>query len=77
MIRPRQYSGIGRSGICICGHPWDEHHLGVKMRDLENGEAYIPGECEFYGCNEDGGLDADGKDHCFSYRDAALPDEHN
>lgn len=40
-------------------------------------EAYIPQECEEFGFNEGGGLDADGKDHCFGYRDSALPDEHN
>ena len=82
-IRPARYSGPGRTGICICGHSWEDHHLNVVLREgaehVHNGsiEYYIPDECEFYGCNEDGGLDAEGKDHCFGYRDSALPDEHN
>ena len=40
-------------------------------------EAYLPQEWEFFGCNEDGGLDTEGNEHCFGYRDSALPDEHN
>ena len=40
-------------------------------------ESYVPGGCEFFGSNEDGGLDAEGNDHCFGYRDSALPNEHN
>ena len=26
------YSGPDRKGICICGHKWDDHHLGVVLR---------------------------------------------
>lgn len=72
-LRPALYSGPERSGICRCGHSWEDHHLGVVMRDHETDggpEAYIPQECEFYGCNEMGGLDDEGKDHCHSYYDA-------
>ena len=36
-------------------------------------EDYIPEECCFHGCNEMGGLDADGKPHCFRYRDTLDP----
>ena len=82
-MRPAQYSGPGRSGICQCSHSWEDHHLGMvmnpEMLDVYNGgkEAYVPGECEYFGCNEMGGLDADGNDHCHRYRDSMLPDEHN
>ena len=81
-VRVAIYSGPGRSGVCICGHSWEDHHLGMVMRvemlmTTGGKEAYIPQECEFFGCNEDGGLDDDGNDHCFGYRDEMLPDEHN
>ena len=82
-MRSAIYSGPGRSGVCVCGHGWEEHHLGMVMREdmleVHSGgkEAYVPQECEFYGCNEDGGLDAEGNEHCFGYRDSLLPDEHN
>jgi hypothetical protein len=72
--KPR-YSGPNRTGTCVCGCRWDEHHLGVVM-NLEyataTGEAYAPDECERYGFNEMGGLQlVDGKwvDHCHHYRD--------
>ena len=68
-----RYSGPNRSGICICGHSWKKHHLGVVMREdyrNQTGEAYIAQECEFYGFNETGGLDSDGKYHCDSYQDS-------
>ena len=73
-----RYSGPNRSGICVCGHKWDDHHLGIVMRQEyvdETGEGYICGECEFYGFNEMGGKDAEGKEHCWSYRDEMLKDE--
>lgn len=82
--KPR-YSGPNCSGICVCGHSWDEHHLGIVVRPeyvQETGENYIPQECEHYGFNavngmrynEDTGL---WEDHCFGYRDERWPDEHN
>jgi hypothetical protein len=77
----RRYSGEGRSGICKCGHNWDEHHLGVVMNREHfesTKEAYVPQECEHYGCNEEGGLmpgpDGEMIDHCFGYTDS-LEDE--
>lgn len=82
--KPAIYSGEGRSGICICGHFCEDHHLGVILNEdylqpRSNGivETYLPGECEYFGFNEMGGLDSEGKEHCFKYRDSMLPDEHN
>ena len=61
------------SGICKCGHSWEDHHLGVIMNrptDLpEDHPPYLPQECEFFGFNEMGGLDAEGKPHCDQYVD--------
>lgn len=71
----RRYSGPGRSGICVCGHSWEDHHLGMVLNDVyfeATGESYVPQECEYYGHNETGGLDAEGKDHCHRYRDSLL-----
>lgn len=73
-FEPR-YSGPGKSGICKCGHSWQNHHLGVVMnRDFYEAthEAYVPQECEFYGFNEMGGKDRNGNDHCFNYEDAGV-----
>ena len=57
-MEPR-YSGPGKSGVCKCGHSWDEHHLGIVL-NMEYYEAtregYVPQECEHYGFNESGGL---------------------
>ena len=73
-MKPR-YSGPGATGVCVCGHRWDNHHLGIVMnmdyRDA-TGEGYLPEECEFYGFNETGGLDQDGNPHCDRYRDSGL-----
>ena len=75
MANPR-YSGPTRSGVCVCGHSWEEHHLGWVLNTeylQQTKEGYIPQECEHYGFNEAGGLmpDADGEwvDHCGSYID--------
>ena len=84
-MRAAIYSGPERSGICVCGHKWDDHHLGMILNhDYGDGdspdarkEAYIPQECEFFGFNEMGGLDEEGNEHCWSYRDSMIPDEHN
>lgn len=73
-----RYSGPNCSGICVCGHSWEDHHLGmVQNSDYFNdtGESYLPEECEFFGSNEDGGYDAEGKEHCWKYRDSLWPDE--
>lgn len=71
-----KYSGPNRSGICICGHSWERHHLGIVLQqaylDATN-EAYLPGECEAFGFNEAGGLqlvDGEWVDHCHVYRDS-------
>lgn len=70
--KPR-YSGPGRSGICTCGHPWDQHHLGLVVNQAyvdQTHEGYIPQECEAYGSNEMGGLNPDGTTHCHFYVDS-------
>ena len=65
-------------GTCVCGHSWEDHHLGLIMNEdtmkelrsrYKNPPPYLPQECEFYGCNETGGLDEDGNDHCKQYKD--------
>jgi len=74
MYTPR-YSGPNRSGICVCGHSWKRHHLGMVMRQEyanETNEAYIPQECEAFGFNEAGGMklvDGEWVDHCQGYLD--------
>ena len=68
-----RYSGPNRSGICICGHTWRKHHLGVILNEdyrEATGEAYLPQECEFFGFNETGGLDNTGEIHCNCYVDS-------
>jgi len=76
------YSGPGKSGICKCGHPWDQHHLGI-VANIEclkqTKEEYVPQECEHYGCNELGGMMPDPKNkngewiyHCGGYEDAGI-----
>jgi len=79
-MRPAIYSGPHRTGICVCGHSWEDHHLSCVMRaeavETDGGpEGYVPEECEFYGSNEMGGLDAEGNPHCGRYRDSALGPE--
>ena len=75
MSEPR-YSGPNRSGTCVCGCPWDDHHLGVVMNSdyaKDTGEAYLPEECEAFGWNELGGMKlVDGKwqNHCQHYVDS-------
>lgn len=67
-----RFSGPQRSGRCKCGHTWGEHHLGVVMNKEyfeKTGESYFPQECEYFGCNENGGFDADGNPHCDWYVD--------
>lgn len=73
-VRKAIYSGPNRSGTCVCGHKWDEHHLAVVVRpeaiETDGGpETYIPQECEYFGSNEIGGLDEEGNSHCLAYRD--------
>jgi hypothetical protein len=64
------------SGICKCGHKFTDHHLSVVMNQdyfEATGDTYLPGECEFFGFNETGGLDAEGKPHCHNYIDKDVP----
>jgi hypothetical protein len=73
-MRKAIYSGPNRSGVCVCGHTWEEHHLGMVVRadaiETDGGsEAYIPQECEHFGSNENGGLDPEGSPHCSACRD--------
>jgi hypothetical protein len=72
------YSGPGKSGVCRCGHSHEDHHGGIVMNAdyfKQTGEGRVPGECEFYGCNEEGGLDADGNLHCGNYVDRGIQEE--
>ena len=72
-----KYSGSANSGICICGHSWKDHHLGIVMRQEyvdETHEGYIPQECCHFGNNEVGGLKyneltEEWEDHCQMYKD--------
>jgi hypothetical protein len=73
-MRRAIYSGPNRSGVCICGHKWDDHHLGVVIRPdaMETDgdvERFVPQECEYFGSDEMGGLDDEGNPHCSRYRD--------
>ena len=68
------------SGMCRCGHPFDDHHLGMILNEdifkqLPAGHPpYYAQECEAYGCNETGGLGPDGEPHCGHYIDRDSPD---
>ncbi len=72
-----KYSGPNRTGICVCGHYWEDHHLGMVMRQKyidDTHEGYIPQECEAFGFNETGGLMYDEEkeewvNHCQHYTD--------
>ncbi len=72
-----KYSGKDKTGICICGHRRERHHLEMVMNiDYyeETGEIYIPQECEAYGFNETGGMkkneNGEWVDHCHGYKDS-------
>jgi hypothetical protein len=56
------------SGVCHCGHPYDDHHNSWLVKG-------IAGACESFGCNEEGGLDDNGNIHCLRYIDTTQPDE--
>ena len=76
-MRAAMYSGPKRSGVCQCGHGWDDHHLGIVVNpasvETDGGaEWYVPQECEFFGCNELGGLDEEGRPHCGRYVDSRV-----
>jgi hypothetical protein len=54
--------------ICHCGHQYEDHHNSGLVEG-------IAGVCEFFGCNEEGGLDDNGNIHCLRYIDITAPDE--
>jgi hypothetical protein len=54
--------------VCHCGHSYEEHHNSGLVEG-------IAGVCEFFGCNEEGGLDEIGNIHCLRYIDTANADE--
>lgn len=64
------------SGMCICGHSYNQHHL-MMCATQEAADAVgapsVPGACLAYGCNEMEGLDKDGNPHCFQYVDVDDP----
>ena len=66
-----EFKKIIYSGICMCGHSWEDHHLSMVMNEeaYETVGPYFPEECEFYGFNETGGKDEDGDLHCNKYVD--------
>jgi len=75
-----KYSGPNCSGICVCGHSWQEHHLSIVMKEEyfeQTHEAYFPDECCAFGFNEAGGMKYNEETggwevHCYSYRDSLL-----
>ena len=75
-----KYSGPNCSGVCLCGCPWDSHHLGVVMNKEyveQTQEGYIPEECDTYGFNEVGGMKynediGEWEDHCHVYVDSGV-----
>lgn len=74
-----EFKKIIYSGTCKCGHSWQDHHLGI-VANIEAAKIigdYLPQECEYYGCNEDGGLDKEGNPHCSRYIDREDPDDNN
>lgn len=76
--RPRPVDRVVWSGVCLCGHAADDHH-GAVVQDpalaAVLGLGVVPvGGCEFFGCNEEEGLDEAGELHCVRYVDAAHPD---
>jgi hypothetical protein len=54
--------------VCHCAHAYEDHHNSGLVEG-------IAGVCEFFGCNEEGGLDDNGNIHCLRYIDMREPDE--
>lgn len=78
--RPKDLSWVVRvvySGFCMCGHSVDDHHCQL-VQDPRIAEILGtdrgPDMCEFYGANEDAGVDATGNLHCLQYVDRDEPD---
>lgn len=67
------------TGICRCGHRLEDHHNGgwlsaEYLATMPQGTRPLFGdECEYYGCNEEGGLGPDLRVHCLRYVDRADP----
>ena len=63
------------SGVCKCGHSYEDHHLGVIMNEdtldklPKDHPPYLPQECEHFGSNEMGGRDLEGNYHCDQYEE--------
>lgn len=62
-----------REGVPIRPTPEDEAHY-ARLGPIPTWPTYRP-ECEFHGSNEEGGLDAQGKRHCFRFVDRDQADE--
>jgi hypothetical protein len=75
-----EYNHIVRrvySGKCICGHDWTDHHLQMVQDPAVAailGKWQDPEACDFFGADEDKGLDDAGAPHCFRYVDKDDPD---
>jgi hypothetical protein len=72
------YSGPGLTGICVCGHGYRDHHIGMVMNEEYGnvtGEWEVPQECEAFGFNETGGMDELGNYHCGQYVDSGSRDQ--
>ena len=75
------YSGPGRTGVCKCGHRWEDHFLEVTQNEdyyQETSEMYIPLQCQFYepdGMRHNEKPDVYGNDawimHCNCYIDSS------
>ena len=75
------YTPKVRTGVCKCGHSWEDHHLGmvinadaIEVYKKYDAPLYMPQECEYYGCNEAGGMEYIGAedrwvDHCQQYEE--------
>jgi hypothetical protein len=57
-----------KNTLCHCAHSYEDHHNSGLVEG-------IAGVCEFFGCNEEGGLDDNGNIHCLRYIDITEPDE--
>jgi hypothetical protein len=67
------------TGMCRCGHRLEDHRNGMWLSAEHLGtmppgtRPYFGEECEYYGCNEEGGLGPDLPVHCLRYVDRADP----
>ena len=68
MSKDRNSTVQAKKKVCHCAHTYEDHHNS----ELVEG---IAGVCEFFGCNEEGGLDENGNIHCLRYIDIREPDE--